>query len=602
MFLITTADERYWKLDGPVLLLGEWCRTFSNRHVWERIRHDVLPYHWDDREKLHRDYIYLDGVYERTLARVATGLNGALNVDHTLRYWRIILGPWLSMFTSVLFDRYESLLAAARSGKVTETWIGEYEGTAWLPRDIRPFLRWVGDSDAYNQFLFSWLIRDLGVLPATMRREERMGQNPPVALRRRPTLRVAAVRAAARAARYIPAALKRVVLVTSSLSLADHVRLELKLRQVPTWELPDVPAHPARVDAALRARAFRLESGDAFEAVLARALAAQCPPAYLEHYHVMRESALGAYPARPAVIFTANSYEANEGFKLWAAEQVERGAKLVGTQHGCHYGTARIVDTEDHQVRIYDRFFSWGWTAPEAPHIVPLAAAKFNRALRTVRPRPDGRVMLATFVWPRYAYRLFSVPIAAGSVRAHLDEQFRFAVALPPEIRQALVVRLFPNDRGWHQREQWAEHVPGVECYAGPKKFLTHLTECRLLVTTCTSTPHLEAFAADFPTLLFWNPRQFELRPAAQPFYDMLAKAGILHETPEEAARALRAGFDDPLTWWRHPDRQRARRVFCDQFVRTSSAWAEEWKRELLDLAAQARGRMVTTGAEESRS
>lgn len=33
-FLITTADERTWKFDRPVIFLGEWCRSYSRRDVW----------------------------------------------------------------------------------------------------------------------------------------------------------------------------------------------------------------------------------------------------------------------------------------------------------------------------------------------------------------------------------------------------------------------------------------------------------------------------------------------------------------------------------------------------------------------------------------
>ena len=34
-YLITTADERTWKFDRPVIFLGEWCRLYDRKHVWE---------------------------------------------------------------------------------------------------------------------------------------------------------------------------------------------------------------------------------------------------------------------------------------------------------------------------------------------------------------------------------------------------------------------------------------------------------------------------------------------------------------------------------------------------------------------------------------
>ena len=58
-FLITTPLENTWRDDVPVLFLGEWCRRFSQKERWENIDAEVLPYHWDDRDRLHSDYQYL---------------------------------------------------------------------------------------------------------------------------------------------------------------------------------------------------------------------------------------------------------------------------------------------------------------------------------------------------------------------------------------------------------------------------------------------------------------------------------------------------------------------------------------------------------------
>ena len=33
-YLITTADERTWVMDRPVLFLGEWCKRYSRRNKW----------------------------------------------------------------------------------------------------------------------------------------------------------------------------------------------------------------------------------------------------------------------------------------------------------------------------------------------------------------------------------------------------------------------------------------------------------------------------------------------------------------------------------------------------------------------------------------
>ena len=44
-YLITTEDEATWKFDRPVIFLGEWCRLYDRKHIWQNIDAiDAKPY------------------------------------------------------------------------------------------------------------------------------------------------------------------------------------------------------------------------------------------------------------------------------------------------------------------------------------------------------------------------------------------------------------------------------------------------------------------------------------------------------------------------------------------------------------------------------
>ena len=57
--LITTAKENTWPKDKnrPVLFLGEWCKLYKRKNLWEGMDSKTIKYHWDDRNKLKNDYI-----------------------------------------------------------------------------------------------------------------------------------------------------------------------------------------------------------------------------------------------------------------------------------------------------------------------------------------------------------------------------------------------------------------------------------------------------------------------------------------------------------------------------------------------------------------
>jgi hypothetical protein len=42
-YLITTADERTWRFDQPVIFSGEWCRLYERQHIWQNGLDHLLP-------------------------------------------------------------------------------------------------------------------------------------------------------------------------------------------------------------------------------------------------------------------------------------------------------------------------------------------------------------------------------------------------------------------------------------------------------------------------------------------------------------------------------------------------------------------------------
>ena len=98
-FLVTTAKDTTWpKNNENILFLGEWCKLYSKKKTWENLDYSVLDYHWDNREKFEKDYYYLISFYEEVIETIAIKMNQIHQVNHGVKYWRILLGPWLSLF------------------------------------------------------------------------------------------------------------------------------------------------------------------------------------------------------------------------------------------------------------------------------------------------------------------------------------------------------------------------------------------------------------------------------------------------------------------------------------------------------------------------
>ncbi|HYX27357.1 MAG TPA: LIC12162 family protein [Pyrinomonadaceae bacterium] len=579
MFLATTADQRFWKTEEPILFLGEWCKLYDQKHIWSKLESEVLPYHWDDREQLYQDYKYLDELNERYLKLLTKLLNELHQVDRSVRYWRILIGYWLLHSIPILYDRYLSICNASRSGRVTNTWIMPYAPGQMTPRDFSHFVN-LFVSDQYNQYLYSEIIRLSKLLPFE---ELRTGFTPSVTVKspRKNLLRRIARTALRAYAKDFPFRLNDIVFVASGFDVPNLTRLEIDLRQWPSLMAPNIETPQTEINQTMRQRLVLDEGRNEFEMLLDKFLPEQLPSAYAESYQEMHNRSLDAFPRKPKLIVTGTGYAQNEGFKFWSAHQVENGAKLAVLQHGGHYGSGLWSATEDFEIKISDRFYTWGWQDDRSEKTVPAPAPNLIKFARAPKPDPQGRLLWVQNSMPRYSYFMYSIP-AGPQMLEYLSDQHRFLEMLEPRVRDLLLLRLYPSDYGWSEANRWQDIDPALCQDRGREALRSQMRRSRLLISTNNSTTFLETLAANFPTVIFWNPRHWELRPSAQDHFDELRRVGILHDTPEAAAAQVNAIYEDVVSWWQGPEIQRVRDRFCRQFARTGQNWLNEWRKELV--------------------
>src|SRR5689334_7547519 len=108
-YLITTADERSWKFDRPVLFLGEWCRLYTRRDTWSKMDAEVAaPFGLDPAAK-DRNLAYVHSLSAELLEEARVALNRFHGTTHGTRYWHIVIGQWLQRFVAVAFNRYQTV-------------------------------------------------------------------------------------------------------------------------------------------------------------------------------------------------------------------------------------------------------------------------------------------------------------------------------------------------------------------------------------------------------------------------------------------------------------------------------------------------------------
>ncbi len=573
MFLVTTADESTWDYSRKICYLGAWCLRYSRRDIWKYNNPYLLPYHWDDRSKYNRDYYYLERVYEDCLILLSSNLD-RINCTHNgANYWRIVIGPWLRFFIDVLYDRFEVIRTAAESGVADDTWILPYELNDWVPDGFTDFYESIND-DRWNHIIFAECIRAIG-LPNS--KKTNVVKIKPQAKNNKSKSRKheLAKNLFGIYQKLIPHRFNRHVAVSPYFGHKYVARLQFALRQLPYFLTPSVSIYDTPVDIEKRSVLSIYLDEYPFELLLGKLIPQCLPKAYLEdftHYHT---NEFDKFPKKPVTIFTANAYQAHDGFKYWAAENQKVGVPLVIGQHGGNMGIAHHNQTEDHQLKIADSYCSWGWRRSNIDSINPMPSLQLSNS--TLSEYPNGDILLVLASYPRYFYCHYSVPVA-GQFLEYLNQQILLINTLNEKARSLIRIRLNGDEYGWDIIDRLNDLGLGEMIDESVDQFELSVSKSRLCIVSYNATLILETLHANFPTVAYWDPYLFDVRPEALPFLNILREVGILHDTVESASNFISEIYDDIQSWWKRPELQIARLKFCNMYANSSDDWIAEWK------------------------
>jgi len=587
VFLATTALSEFWEKDQEILFLGQWCLRDDRRKEWDGLRYRMLPNPWDDRKRFYQGCAYLEASYERMLDALTGYLNSTHRETLSRQYWQVLIGPWLFHYLHAAYDRYIHLTEAFQLEPDLQT-IALDPRCFRVPRNTMEYSNFSGE-DLFNLQIFSQLLHGMGYRSKERVLENRCsgGGESNADLGWRSVVRQAVRRALHRLLR-LP------ILSKNGLQVAlFHMDWSSDCLWKLAWQTRFLAApYDLEVNRAAmlsepvfdgRRRGLTgLQAIDEFERLFIHSLPQNVPSLYLEGFRNARRAVLGSIGEIPAVLVSAVGwYYMSEPFKFLAAEAAEYGRRLITVQHG-GYGINRFNVCERHEADIGASFWVWGWAEPAVPATRNMPSPKLSQLLRRrLRSslRRSGSILFVATETPRYLHRFQSIPTGTQWTE-YVAWEMRFLEAVPEYLRGSILLRPYPRDHGRMIRERVSQRFSEIRCDAN-HLFHQSLTSAQLVVIDHLGTAFLEALVANVPTVLFWDPRYWEARDSAAPYLESLRKAGILWNSPEDAAIMVTKIHQAPRIWWDSEAVQEVRQCFVDRYALSCRDWSDRWARAL---------------------
>lgn len=583
VFLATTAIEDLWDTSKPIVFLGNWCLLYSRRRVWEPLNGEMLKGIWKDKKRFIEAYLYLQDFYERLLQQMASLLNELHGEQYSIRYWRIIIGPWLFHYIDVIYDRYLSIQNAISKYESFDTIILAEDSFITPRSTLESHL--LSQDDPYNLQIYSRILST---------EKNNFRQKSLNIVKRKAQLTLKKNLWSTVKSRLITTCLRRIALVDTdksvylvgpffSKNLIIKIFLKSKGKVKPIF-LTDEEIPVATSNKNMRNYFEKIPlNNNEFEKLIVQLLPYDIPYAFLEDYKMMKKESLN-YPSKPRAIMSWASWYFDEKFKLWAAAAAESGSSLYGVQHGGNYGIDQYMQALDHEVAITDKFYSWGWNYNELnDHIVSMTASKVIGKKKFKRKKKNNHILFAGTASPRYLYRL-QYP-TNNHMEKYCEDQIRFFKSVDRSYQKCISYRTFIQDYGLDIVKRIQNACPDLVMEDWDIPFQDSLMNCKLFVCDHLSSVHAEALSLNIPAILFWDPESYIHRTEARRYLDNLHAVEILHYSPESAAKMVNEVYDNVDDWWNKQERQSARLEFCDHFARNSPNAIEEWINEFKKIS-----------------
>jgi len=563
-FLITTADERTWRFDVPVIFLGDWCLPYNRRHIWEGMVHEVATPFGLNQDQRDKDLAEVKRLTSALLEEVTQALNKLHGESHNLEYWNIILGNWLGRYVSVCYNRYFNILSLLEKTKISETAVFRTDKYSHTVVSSSEFIRAVNQSVWNNAFYFRVLefldFKDFKFIDVETKVEKEIFSSADFRTKEsmKQVLKSFLIRHLPRFSRETDA-----FIINSYLPLKEEIKLQLRLMQVP--QIRTIHNYQtSSVNPLMREKLlFNGDSFEGFERFIRDQLPENIPTCFIEGYGFLKRAATETdWPSTPKFIFTSNNFDTDEVFKVWTADKVEQGSPYYVGQHGNNYGTSKL--TANNPEFIYStRFISWGWSN-DSRNVIPGFIFKVANKPKSIDS--DGGLLFISNCVDHMLYTHDST----HEFKLFQKGQFKFLSDLESRIQKQVTVRLHAGwkSTSWNDDSRWKDRFPELNMDLGNTPIDELLAKNRIAVHGYDSTGILEGLASNVPTLAFWEGDFEGLLPEARSYYEILHRVGIIHLDAITASAHINEHWDDIAGWWNSKHVQLARASFCEKYAK----------------------------------
>ena len=554
------------KKGDKLILLNRDIKTLLGEEKLSKFKIKIINNGVINTKKEIKNTLYVNLIYEKLLKEITPLLNSIHKERWSLRSWRAFIGPWLNRYIAIVNQRIEDIKPLLKEKNLKFIKRKNY---SLVTEKIEDFNK-KSMNFKYNEKLYFELYK---LLKRNVNVNNSKLNNPSLLLKKKINLKDLKKQILI----LIMNNINKVVCKNNKfffhnnyfLKKKDLFKLNLSLNNFPSKYYYTNYVIKNRFNKIFRKKfKIKINVRDKKEKIIRVLLKELMPIVYLEDFQTLKNlSKKSMLPKKKKIIFTSQCID-DDIFKFWVADQLSNGSKLIFAQHGANYGTHISCHGEDHEIKISDKFLTWGWSKKNNK-VIPCSffSKKNTKKIKNI----DKKILIignATYFYKYYNEVYFQSPYTF-----HKNRYFNFLENLDDKLKKNIYFKPHPKEKiiDYGMTELIKKEFPNIKILNQSSKIENIMEEYEVLIFFEPLTAFLHALNLNKPCISLMH---FDiLRNSCKKYYKSLYQNKIIFDKSERAAFHINKNINNLEKWWNSTKTRNSRSNFTQQYIRQDDSY-----------------------------
>ena len=547
---------------------------------------------WISFRKRKKDFLLITKFYKILLSALRHKLNKIHRTNYSLKYWEQLIGIWLIEYLISVYEKY--LIVKKLENKKNLIICSPKKKILFLPRNSRE-AKLFFISDEWNHFLYVNLIKEFKKNIIIKKINFSITNKIQMIKKNRKFDIKNLIKKLIIKLLNIFRSNEKIFFINTQLPFFSELVLQFKLNRILKINVPYDNEYVYKSNFDLEKREFKLKSNKKdieFIKYIKKNIFKDIPLVFLEEYHEIKKNYKFKKNKNLKKIFTASSNFYDDVFKIWLADQKEKGVKLIVCQHGAQFIT-KYCSYDFYTKRTCDYFFSWGDKLNENKKFITFTNIK--TISKKVKITNKKNIIIFQEMPTKYNIRLWP-GLHFFNYQDYLNLQDTFLQNLNKDLYEKIIVRLGSNPYKYSvnnyiqfEKNTWTSSHPKLNYeyrnnleYKNNEIYSSLENSYLRILTTVNATLLFECISLNIPFLILTLEYKNILSKKNYNCFKKLEKNKILFKNPEELSNFVNSNSQDQiLKWWYSKKNQKIIKLFQKDFSMNAKRPFEKLKKML---------------------